>query len=148
MIRTGAVLRRQKDFESAQSMVEFALVLPILLLIIFGIIGFGHLFFSYSMVVSASREAARFGAAVGLTDRYIPRYRDCVEIRETAARTGALAGVQNTAASVQINYDRGPTADGTDSALYPEGCPEGPMAVGPGYVGLGDRIVVTVSVPI
>ncbi|HEX2981595.1 MAG TPA: TadE family protein, partial [Anaerolineaceae bacterium] len=48
-----------------QGMVEFALALPIILMVIFGIIEFGRLLLSYSAVFSASREAARYGAAVG-----------------------------------------------------------------------------------
>ena len=133
----------------AQGMVEFALVLPILLLIIFGIIAFGHFFFSYSLVVAASREAARFGAAVGLTENSIPRYRDCAMIRDAARFAGELAGVDGTDSTVQISYDQGPKLDGTtvvytDGAGDPVGCPIDD--IGPGFIELGDRIVVTVTV--
>ena len=41
-----------------QGMVEFALVLPLLLILIFGIIEAGRLLFLYSAVMSSSREAA------------------------------------------------------------------------------------------
>lgn len=133
----------------AQGMVEFALVLPILLLIIFGIIAFGHFFFSYSLVVAASREAARFGAAVGLTENSIPRYRDCAQIRRAAVGAGELAGVDGTDSTVQITYDQGPKLDGTtvvytDALGAPVGCPIDD--IGPGFIELGDRIVVTVTV--
>ncbi len=132
----------------AQGMVEFAIVLPILLLIIFGIIAFGHFFFNYSLVVAASREAARFGAAVGLTENSIPRYRDCNQIRFAAVQSGKLAGVDGTDATISISYDQGPRTDGTtevyeDAAGVPVGCPVD--GVGPGFIELGDRIVVTVS---
>src|SRR5512133_1033593 len=79
--------------QTAQGIVEFALVLPILLMLILGVFAFGHLFFVYSMTVSASREAARYGAAVGVTPNGIPRYRDCREIRNTATRIGGIVGV-------------------------------------------------------
>ena len=39
--------------------VEFALVLPILLLLVFGIIEFGHLFFIRQTMINAAREGAR-----------------------------------------------------------------------------------------
>lgn len=53
-----------------QSLVETALVLPILLLILTGIIDFGMLFNNYLIVGNASREGAR-SAAIGSTDEQI-----------------------------------------------------------------------------
>ena len=53
-----------------QSLVETALVLPVLLLIMTGIIDFGLLFNNYLVVSNASREGAR-SAAVGSTDDQI-----------------------------------------------------------------------------
>lgn len=46
--------------ETGQAMVEFALVLPILLLFIGGIIDFGWIFYNQLSANNASREAARF----------------------------------------------------------------------------------------
>jgi Flp pilus assembly protein TadG len=43
-----------------QALVEMALVLPILLLLLFGIIEFGRILNAYIMVSNASREAARY----------------------------------------------------------------------------------------
>ncbi len=87
---------RLKNKQAAQGMVEFALVLPILLLVILGIFAFGHVFFAYSSVVSASREAARWGSAVGAADSFLPRYEDCNSIRAAAVRVGAFAGVSGS----------------------------------------------------
>lgn len=58
-------IRNQKG----QALVEMALVLPILLMLVFGIIEFGRIFNAYIVVSNASREGARY-AAVGrsLTD--------------------------------------------------------------------------------
>jgi len=42
-----------------QSLVEFGLILPIFLLMVFGIIDFGRAVFAYSTLNSAAREAAR-----------------------------------------------------------------------------------------
>lgn len=50
-----------------QSIVETALVLPILLLLVMAIIDFGLMFNNYIVLSNASREAARL-AAVGATD--------------------------------------------------------------------------------
>lgn len=60
------VLRKKRG----QAMVEFALVLPIFILLLMGIMEFGLLFHQYLVVTSASREGAR-AAAVGGTDAEI-----------------------------------------------------------------------------
>lgn len=55
--------KKRKGFlknESGQSMVELAVALPILLLLVFGIIDFGWLFYNKMSVENASREAVRY----------------------------------------------------------------------------------------
>ena len=42
-----------------QSMVEFALILPLLLIVMFGIVDFGRAIFAYNSVSNAARSAAR-----------------------------------------------------------------------------------------
>jgi Flp pilus assembly protein TadG len=44
---------------------EFALILPVLLLILFGIIEFGMLMYSRTLITNASREGARAGIVQG-----------------------------------------------------------------------------------
>ena len=44
-----------------QGLVEYALVLPVFLLITFGIMEFGFLFLQYSTIANAAREGARTG---------------------------------------------------------------------------------------
>lgn len=53
--------------ENGQAMVEFALVLPLLLLLVGGIIDFGWIFYNQISANNASREAARYIAI-----HYIP----------------------------------------------------------------------------
>jgi len=143
MMRAFRRLLIKKAYPQAgQGMVEFALVLPILLLVMFGIFAFSHLLFSYTLVTAASREAARFGVATGLSDTSIPRFRDCGAIRAAAVRVGAFAGVQPE--NVTITYDQGPHADGSPADVYPNDCPVD--GIGPGYIEIGDRIVVTIDV--
>jgi Flp pilus assembly protein TadG len=60
----------------AQAMVEFAIVLPILLLLLYGILEAGRLLFIYSTIVTASRQAVRYGSATGQGTRAVPRYQD------------------------------------------------------------------------
>ena len=54
-----SVLSRLRKKEKGQAMVEFALVLPILIGLICGIIDFGWLFYNYLSLQNACREGAR-----------------------------------------------------------------------------------------
>ena len=47
--------------DTGQEVVEFALVLPLLLLMIFGIMEFGIVVFTYDTIANAAREGARYG---------------------------------------------------------------------------------------
>ncbi len=126
---------RSKRSRRGQSMVEFALALPVFLLIILGVIEFGRLLLVYSSVFAASREAARYGASVDATSGS-PRYQDCTGIRNAAVRAGVFAGINS--GNVDIRYDSGQYfQDQFD--IIPRACP--------GAVNLGDRIIVRVSVP-
>jgi Flp pilus assembly protein TadG len=59
------------DGRRAQTTVEFALVLPLLLLILAGTIQFGQIFFTYAQLLQAAQEGARAGAVLHLTDAAI-----------------------------------------------------------------------------
>jgi len=52
--------------ERGASAVEFALVLPLLLILLFGIIEFSIILYDKAMITNASREGARAGIIVGL----------------------------------------------------------------------------------
>lgn len=55
----AAALRRAAR-EAGQELVEFALILPLLLLLLLGIIEVGRLVFSYNTIANAAREGARY----------------------------------------------------------------------------------------
>jgi len=63
-----ARLRRAVRDTRGAELVEFALVLPILLLVIAGILDMGFLFNNYEIVTNAAREGARMAAIPGFTD--------------------------------------------------------------------------------
>ena len=50
-------------------MVEFAIVLPLLLILVFGIIEFGVLLYDKAMITNASREGARAGIVYAFPNR-------------------------------------------------------------------------------
>ncbi|MBN1487676.1 MAG: pilus assembly protein [Anaerolineae bacterium] len=66
-------LRRK---EKGQSVVEFAMVVPLLILLMLGIAEVGYAFYSYMVLANANREAVRFAArgrytAQDVTDRVL-----------------------------------------------------------------------------
>jgi Flp pilus assembly protein TadG len=48
--------------ERGQDLIEYALILPVLALLLFGIMEFGLVIFSYNTIGDAAREGARYGA--------------------------------------------------------------------------------------
>ncbi len=104
-------MRTNKRFakkNSAQAMVEFAIALPVLLLLLYGILEAGRFLFIYSTVVTASRQAARYGSATGSGPSGFPRYQECDAIRQSANRADFLSAFDHTSADVVIQYDSGP----------------------------------------
>ena len=59
-IRLRQLLRRGRGQEGAVA-VEFALILPVLVLFVFGICDFGHYWYISHVMSDASREGARYG---------------------------------------------------------------------------------------
>lgn len=59
----SAAAHRPRDVgrEAGQELVEFALILPLLLLLFLGIIEVGRLMLSYNTIANAAREGARYG---------------------------------------------------------------------------------------
>ena len=53
---------RRKNGEKGQALVEFALLVPIFLLLLFAVVDFGMGFYSWITVTNAAREGARLGA--------------------------------------------------------------------------------------
>lgn len=132
------LLNRRVDRENAQSMVEFALVLPLLLLLMFGVIELGRMLVIYSSVGTASREAARYASAAGQSPNGVPYYADCAGIQNAAQRMGILVGIQ--ASDIQITYDEGPNPTPGVNPVQIGVCPPGSTPI-----SLGDRVVVQVS---
>ncbi len=99
-----------------QAMVEFALALPVLLLLLYGILEAGRLLFLYSTVVTASRQAVRYGSATG--DGSTPgvkRFQDCKGIRAAANAVGYLGKFK----TITMSYDTGPNTGPTPLCLDP-----------------------------
>jgi Flp pilus assembly protein TadG len=91
----------------AQAIVEFAIVLPILLVILVGIFEFARMVFIYSAVTNASRNAVRYASAVGLEDTgTYHKYLYCDGIKQTATNSAFL--LRPADLTITISYDGGP----------------------------------------
>ena len=75
-----AILRRlarlARKREDGQSLVEFALVIPIFLLVLFAIVDFGMAFHAWITVTNSAREGARIGAVRATSADIEQRVRD------------------------------------------------------------------------
>ena len=82
MRKIRTILKKRRG----QAMVEFALILPVFILILLGIMEFGLVFHQYLVVTAASREGARV-AALGGTDA---ETRTIVNNSAASVNTGQL----------------------------------------------------------
>ena len=109
------MIRKRRTNDEGQAVVEFAVVLPVLLLILFAILQFGVVFNNYIQVTSAAREGARKAA----TSRTLG-----VAAAESAATTSAksAAGSLNPA-NLTVTFPNSPTfvqgSDVTVQVTYP-----------------------------
>jgi len=99
--------------QQGQSMTEFALVLPILALLLFGVIQFGLVFNNYLTLTDAVRAGAR-KAAVG---RRLPDPPGAAETAVRDAATDLKQSDLNVSVTVSPGWD--PGAEATVSANYP-----------------------------
>lgn len=98
--------QKQKFFkERAQAIVEFAVVLPVLLLMLVGILEVSRMAFYYAAVNNASREAVRYASAFGLSDTgSVAKYNDCAGIRNMATRSAFFTNL-----TITLYHDEGVT---------------------------------------
>ena len=90
----GALLRKFREHSHGQALVEFALVVPILLLLLLGIVDFARAWNVYEVLTDAGREATRLavvdnGSTLG-------------EVRSVVKQAAARAGVSITDSEIAI----------------------------------------------
>ena len=112
--------RGRKRDERGAAAVEFALIAPLLLLLVFGIIDFGWMLMKASLVNNATRDAARVASLSGTYDRdreqrrrrarqRRDRRRADVDRVDLRAPTRSGSNCDNTAASYDANATSGST---------------------------------------
>jgi Flp pilus assembly protein TadG len=137
-----SVLRSsKKHFASrAQAMVEFAIALPVLLMMLFGIIEVSRMAFMYAMVVNSSRDAVRYASAYGRSDNGYLKYSYCTGILKVAKDSGFF--LPNPV--VTITYDSGPSTSTLGTCdLFASPWEDSDIL---NVAESGDRVTVTVSV--
>ncbi len=91
---------RKTRSEVGQTLVEFTLVLPIFLILLFAIVDLGRAFYAWNQVSNAAREGARTGAVQG----------DTATIN--SAVTSAMGGLTSTSPTLTRTYTNVQAAKG------------------------------------
>jgi len=105
--------RGKKAGESGQSLVELALILPVFLLLLVGLVEVGDSLNSYLTVIDASRDAARLGSRGQASDAEIrnlvgkdmERLRDPFTPDPTTVPVSRTAMPGDTSVKVTVCYD-------------------------------------------
>ncbi len=101
----------QHRAEAGQDLIEFALVLPVLLLLLLGIMEFGIIIFSYNTVANAAREGARLGVLPISTQADV-RAQTCRKLAGVVDEGACLADanlvdvqLEQSTVTVEVTYE-------------------------------------------
>ena len=105
-------IRKFVKTERGQTLVELALVLPVIILILFGTLEFGRLFHSYIVITNAAREGARLGAVGKSDEEIVSRIREASPLYQADSRLRVIRLEPNESArspgvplTVEVAYD-------------------------------------------
>jgi Flp pilus assembly protein TadG len=96
-MRTIVGRRRGRSRTHGQALVEFALVFPLLMLLLFALIDLGRVVYTHNSLAEAAREAARWGSVQARSASDI----DGIEAYAVANVAGVGAGVTATAECIR-----------------------------------------------
>ncbi len=115
---------RHRPGESGAEVFEFALVMPVLFLVLFGVMGFGQALYSYHFVSHAAREGARFaivrGAACSTFATACPA--DDRDVRNYVVSI-APGGIDTSTNNLQVTTTWPGNGAGTCTTANSPGCP-------------------------
>jgi Flp pilus assembly protein TadG len=107
MLKT--IRRRGRKGEKGQALVEFALLIPIFLILLFAIVDFGMGFYSWITVTNAAREGARLGAVLATQQEIEDRVYDSVNLPDEATKMTVTVtnaqGQPGESVVVKVDYD-------------------------------------------
>jgi len=116
----NAMSRRHRDRSRGQAMVEFALVFPIFVVVLFGLIDVGRFVYVANAISQGAREGARYGSVAAFAAGCNLGRDECVQ-QETIGR---MAAVPATTVDVQCRRQTGSgplvltNADGCQTADF------------------------------
>ena len=96
--------------QRGQSMVELAMLLPILLLILLGIIDLGRVFNAYIVITNAAREGVRYGSLY-------PSDTSGIRARVIAEAQGS--GIPLSSGNIQVSAETTPGDSKTVTVTFP-----------------------------
>jgi hypothetical protein len=111
VIQRARARKRGDSGDRGAAAVEFALIMPILIVLVFGTISFGIVFAQKLALGNGAREAARFG---------VVNERTCSEITTAAREAAYTIGIDTD--QVAVSVKRGKT-EATATAVCPSGDP-------------------------
>ena len=100
---------RRKNGEKGQALVEFTLLVPIFLLLLFAIVDFGMGFYSWITVTNAAREGARLGVVLATEQQIEDRVYQAADLpNESTQMTVTVTNAQGQPGEsvvVKVDYD-------------------------------------------
>jgi len=109
--------KKKTTRERGQALIEFAMVIPILLILAFAIIDFGWAMRDYVTLTNAAREGARLGVVAcktaanetAIKQRAVDYSSDLLELADVTVNDGtalcSTVPVAGTALKVRVDYD-------------------------------------------
>jgi len=131
--------RNTSGHRRAQAIVEFAIALPVLLMLLIGIMEVGRLILIYALVTNSSRDAVRYASAYGRGDDGLFKYKNCAKIKSVAQQSAFIVSLN----SVAITYDTGPAQSSWGTCDASSG--EDPDIKIPSSANTFDRVTVIVK---
>ena len=100
---------RRKNGEKGQALVEFTLLVPVFLLLLFAIIDFGMGFYSWITVTNGAREGARLGAVLATQQQIEDRVYQTVDLPDEGTKMTVTVtnaqGQPGESVTVTVDYD-------------------------------------------
>ena len=110
MLLRGRLTPKRRGGERGQSLVEFAFIVPIFLLLLFVIVDFGMGFHAYITVTNSAREGARLGSIRADAASIEQRVRDTADTLDQGNLTVSVTnaeGEPGESVVVDVDYEYG-----------------------------------------
>lgn len=115
--------RHERCGERGVAAVEFAIILPLLIMVLFGIMGFGFFMAQSASLASGAREGARLGSVSGLGA--VPTGHGCGDVVNKARAQAQTIGARPVQIDVQVRLVN------SSGSAGPELCPTTPGVAAP-----------------